>query len=263
MTDDIKELLGKAFTQEPPLRIDRDEVLQEGRKRLRRRRVFEAGSVVAAVVVAAVGAAALTNLGGGSEPNRLPPAASTTTVPAPSSQMPTPRTTAETSTTTFEPPSSSESARAQAMTNNLRKSGFLAPFGVQPMPGQRGEPTFVPRNGVYIYEADLYGPDGQGGFLQIRIDYAPGKAVDCTTIPTDFFDCEVKGAVATARWKSDDGELQNYAGTVLDDGTRIEVLSSNMTMAERMTGQPQAGAAPLLDTAILRALVTTTGFSVH
>ena len=46
--DDVKDLLGRALAEEPPLRIDRDEVFRQGRRKLRSRRCFEAGSVVAA-----------------------------------------------------------------------------------------------------------------------------------------------------------------------------------------------------------------------
>lgn len=59
MSRDIKDLLGAAIGDEPPLGIDRDAVFEDGRKRLWRRRAWQSGAVAAAVVVAAVGAATL------------------------------------------------------------------------------------------------------------------------------------------------------------------------------------------------------------
>jgi pyruvate/2-oxoglutarate dehydrogenase complex dihydrolipoamide acyltransferase (E2) component len=270
--EDVKDLLSRAFTQEPPLRIDRDEVLQQGRKRLRRKRTFEASGVVAAVLVVAVGASMLTNLADESDQNRMPPAASTT-APEPSSQPMTSPTTTTTTTSGPEAPSVEtsevpppESQQAIDLTTALRKSGFLAPFVPQSVGGPVDEPTFTARADVYSfeYEADLYVKQtGPAGHLKITVDYAPGKPADCSTIPGTFFDCETKGSVTTARWKSPDGELQNYAVTVHDDGTRVAALSSNMTIAERMAGQTPKAVQPAFDKGALRALVTIPDFSVR
>ncbi|MGQ0840389.1 hypothetical protein [Actinokineospora sp.] len=84
MTDDVKDLLGRAFADEPPLRLDRDAVLADGRRRLRRRRTAAIGGVTAAVAAAVVGATALTG-GALGQPDELQPAApsiSTTTTPS-------------------------------------------------------------------------------------------------------------------------------------------------------------------------------------
>jgi hypothetical protein len=270
--DTVKDLLSRAFTQEPPLRIDRDEVLQQGRKRLRRKRMFEASGVVAAVLVVAVGASMLTNLADESDSNRMPPAASTT-APEPSSQSMTPPTTTTTTTSGPDAPSVEtsevpppESQRAIELTNALRKSGFLAPFVPKSVEGPVDEPTFTAKTDAYYfeYEVDLYAKQaGPAGHLKITVDYAPGKPSDCSTIPDMFFGCEIKGSVTTARWESPDGELQNYAVTIHDDGTRVAALSSNMTITERLAGQTPKAVQPAFDKGALGALVTIPDFSVR
>ncbi|WP_026423213.1 hypothetical protein [Actinokineospora inagensis] len=61
MTDEVHDLLGRAFGEEPPMAIDRAAVVADGRRRLRKRRLAATGGVAAMVAVAVFGTAALTS----------------------------------------------------------------------------------------------------------------------------------------------------------------------------------------------------------
>jgi hypothetical protein len=270
MTDDIKELLGRAFGEEPPLRIDRDEVLQQGRKRLRRRRFFEAGSVVAAVVVAVVGAATLTNLAG-SEPERLPPAAY---YPSSASQEgsdpPLPSTTAPSdsapSAATRPPAVALGPEVARQLTKALYDSKIVLESKFEPLPGNSDMPEFQQYDTQYVYEADVVRQDSQG-YLHIAVDYAPETVVSCEAVPRPFGDCEVlkdgTGPWSNAYYEGPDGERRVYVSVVLANGFRLAAIASNYTLRDRDLGTlPNAKAQPVLDGDELFELLTKAGLGV-
>jgi hypothetical protein len=73
--DDVTEALGSAFHTEPPLGIDRTEVMRKGRNRLRQRRFITAGSVAAGVTGIVLGASLLSGFGTAAGPaERIMPA---------------------------------------------------------------------------------------------------------------------------------------------------------------------------------------------
>lgn len=275
MTDDIKELLGRAFGEEPPLRIDRDEVLQQGRKRLRRRRFFEAGSVVAAVVVAVVGAATLTNLAG-SEPARLPPAASyPRSAPQEGPVLPLPSSATPSSTgPVYETPPAatpqtgrSGPAVAGALTNALYDSKIILESKFEPLPGNAGTPEFLQYDTQYVYEADVVRPNSQG-YLHIAVDYAPNTVVSCDLVPRPFGDCEViRGSAelwSNAYYEGPDGERRVYVSVVLANGFRLTAIASNYPLRDREAGaQPNAKAQPVLNGDELFELLTKAGLGVR
>jgi hypothetical protein len=273
MSDDVKELLGRAFGEEPPLRIDRDEVLQQGRKRLRRRRYLEAGSVVAVVVVAVVGAATLTNLAG-SDPDRLPPAAGQQgpmQQEGPELPLPSPTTLPSASL----PSDSAETAPpgvvpaqevAAALTKALYDSKIVQVVKVEPLPGNSGEPQFEQYDTQYVYEADVVRSDAQG-YLHIAVDYAPGAVVSCESVPEPFTGCEVvKDRTApwsNAYYESPDGERRVYVSVVLDSGFRLAATASNYTLRDREAGkQPNVKAEPVLSRDELAELLLRAGLGV-
>jgi hypothetical protein len=280
--DEVKELLGRAFGQEPPLRIDRDKVFHQGRKRLRRRRMFEAGSVVAAVMVAAVGAATLTDLAADQE--RTPPAASSTAAPTsqpgPSLPLTTPpptttRTTESPASSTPGPPSAEiagqapkmSGAHAIALTQLLYEAEVVSRAEVEPTSADTGEPTFQIRGNAYVYETDVVGR-GAPGFLQVVVDHAPGTEAGCNAVPVTFGNCETTGKygeqVALAWWKGANGERRYFAMTAFSDGTRVAALSSNMTRAERAAGNTTVrDAPPVLSKDELARLIVKSGLSVR
>jgi hypothetical protein len=273
MSDDVKELLGRAFGEEPPLRIDRDEVLQQGRKRLRRRRFLEAGGVVAAVVVAVVGAATLTNLAG-SEPDRLPPAASypePTRQEGPELPLPTPTTMPSVSS----PSDGAETAPpgmiparevAAALTKALYDSKIVQAAKFGPLPGNSGQPLFEQYATQYVYEADVVREESQG-YLHIAVDYAPGAVVSCESVPEPFTGCEIvkerAGLWSNAYYEGPDGERRVYVSVVLDSGFRLAATASNYTLRAREAGtQPNAKAQPVLSDDELAELLVGAGLGV-
>jgi hypothetical protein len=268
MSDDIKELLGRAFGEEPPLRIDRDEVLEQGRKRLRKRRFFEAGSVVAAVVVAVVGAATLTNLAG-SEPERLPPAAS---YPRPTPQEGPELPLASSATPSVTRPQSTPQIGvagrevAGALTKALYDSKIVVESEFEPLPGNSGTPGFQQYDTQYVFEADVVRADSQG-YLYIVVDYAPGAVASCESVPEPFGDCKLAkagaGPVTYADYAGPDGEYRVYVSVVLANGTQLAAIASNYTLRAREAGtQPNPKAQPVLSGDELAELLTKAGLGV-
>jgi len=268
MTDDIKELLGRAFDEEPPLRIDRDEVLKQGRKRLRKRRFFEAGSVVAAVVVAVVGAATLTNLAG-SEPERLPPAASyPQSAPQEGPDLPLPTVTSPTAVTPSSgavtpPVATSGPEVARQLTKALYDSKIVLVSEYEPLPGSSGTPEFQVDDTKYVYEADVVRTKSQG-YLQIVVDPAPVTAASCESVPEPFGDCELSktdaGPVTYANYGGPDGEYRVYVSVLLANGTQLAAIASNYTLRAREAGTtPNPKALPVLSADELAELLTKAG----
>jgi hypothetical protein len=226
--EDVKQLLGRAFTQEPPLSIDRDEVLHQGRKRLRRKRVIEAGSVVAAVVIAAVGAATLTNLA--DEPDRLPPAASTTASAPAGPSLPL-TTSPPTAATTQLPRAMTGPDFPQQLAQRVYQAGVLAKDEVHPAPGEPAPPTFVRYGDEYVLIADVVRPKrGLSGSLKLTVDFAPGAEVTCKDAPRPYIDCTQRPTAGTpitvANINDEDGR-RIFASTISRSGMRVTALVSN------------------------------------
>lgn len=276
MTDDVKELLGRAFGDEPPLRIDREVVLEQGRKRLRRKRFIDTGSVVAAVVVAVVGATTLTNLAD-REPERLPPAASETR-PAPQGPAPQGPELPLTTTTKTElpetpastndriaPPSTISTTEADQLTTLLYATGVVSPDTVRPVSGRPVTPQFVPLQDRYVYEANVIGPTAKG-FLQVTVGYTPDITQTCTSgTPTGKGDCIVKKkdgvSVTVVHSTSADGERRVTATAKFRSGVRIAVMASNTTFEASKAGDSPSDTAPVLSDDQVCALVTKVGLN--
>lgn len=248
MTDDsdIKELLGRALEDEPPMRIDRGEVFQQGRKRLRRRRILEAGSVVAGVVVVAVGAVIFT----GSHDQRagIPAAASDQTEPAPPTLMATPVPSEEPA-----PPSSGQSldtSEQHAKDMTLALIEFLPTrMMLVSMPGS-ADAGFREVDGMYQLSADLIGSGGEGA---LHIAVAPAKADDqtaCVAALAVYDVCELVGTdtgdVAIATEQLSVGEWRYVAFVARPDGTAVTAVVSGLSERQQRAGQPPARDEPVL-----------------
>jgi hypothetical protein len=239
MTDDVKKLLGRAFDgEEPPLRIDRDAVLNAGRKRLRRKRVFEAGSVVAAVVVAAVGAATLTNLVG-NEPDKMPPAASTTQYAPPGPDLPVTSTDPRppsAGTTTRVSPSIGGPNKAAKLTQLLYMSGIVREDYAKPVSNQSGPPAFKKVNGTYVYEADLFRPAVASGHVMIVVDPTPSRTSECAEISKPYTDCQISPAapfpVYVSHYETTNGERGTRATGLSAYGARVTIEASNLPLRD-------------------------------
>jgi hypothetical protein len=258
--NDPKELLSRAFGEEPPLRIDRDQVIQQGRKRLRRRRFFEAGGVVAAVLVAAVGAATLTNLSG-SEPGTLPPAAVSTRSPA---ETPTPVSPPPTVATPSPGAPSIPPPARPLNTNRLLKllyePGIVTAEDVQAVLGTSGDPRFELSGDEYVYEADVVRPKTPGS-LYVMVTNVSGQGVDCVQVPPPYGDCGTKlldgVPVLVSRFESPSGQRGFYAAAELDNGVRVVGTTTNLTSYDPRS--VPADRAPALTQDELCDLVLTVG----
>jgi hypothetical protein len=252
MTDDVKNLLSRALGQEPPLRIDRDEVIQQGRKRLRRRRMFEAGGVVAAVMVVAVGAATLTNLDNTDQ--QMPPAASRTQSAPPGPALPLPQATTTTTTkspgaTSGSPPSAptqlpipASFPGAGVLTTSLYNSGVVTSKDVRSLSGPSNNiPGFQREGNTFVYQADVYRSPADEGSLQITVDFTTDTRASCGSVPTGYGECTIMGSgglpVTVTQWRGTDGERRVLAVTVLGDGTRLAAIASNISGGERNLGK--------------------------
>ena len=266
-TDDIKDLLGRALGgQEPPLRLDRDEVFRVGRKRLRRRRALEAGGVVAAVVVVVVGATTLTGLGDGDSQRLLPAATSTATVTTTQGKPELP-----VSTTVHGPPSAPvsqgpiTSEHADVLTDKLYNSAVLHSRDLT-TPGPAGKPEFVVRGGTYLFEADVTFA-GMEGALQVTVESGPlDRSVTCEDMSYPG-DCEVrlrpdyKAPVATSDWAT--GKVvRREVRTLLPDGTKVMALVTNQSSRQLADNPPSMSPNPPLSLDDLVELVLNCGLRV-
>ena len=254
MTEDseIKDLLGRALGgQEPPLRLDRDEVFRAGRKRLRRRRAFEAGGAVAAVVAVVVGAATLTGMVGdsGDTPERMPPAASSTRE-EPSSGVPV-STITELDPPYSESPAPPKPGKAEKLSVRLAEHLAKAlPYGKTIALSGAVEPAFLVEAGTYQYGADLV-VDGHEGGLSVTIAAAaPGENLSCENPPFPIKTCRSQFMdgmdVVVGTTSGADGEKRNVVATV-DQGTKIVVISSNHSTRDQLSGRPPSATYPVLE----------------
>lgn len=267
--EDVKELLSRAFGQEPPLRLDRDEVLHQGRKRLRRRRFYEAGSVVAVVVLVAVGATLLTNFTG-NEPDRMPPAASTTqhAPPGPKLPVPPPRSPTSgvappsTTTATNELPIAITSSDADRhLTDLLYAAGVFTDTQVTAVPGTTGPPAFRRVGDQFVYEADL-DRARSSGYVQVVVDLSPNLVVDCAHEPGD---CELRTQsnlpVSVSDTADTNGERTTRATTVNRNGIYVSAAATNLTHRDRTKGIDPPSPTVVLSDSELLVLLTKVGMS--
>lgn len=261
---DIRDLLGRAFGEEPPLGIDRDEVLASGRKRLRRRRFFEAGGVVALVVVAAVGAATLTRLVDPVE--ELPPAASDTLNAPPGPELPVTAPPPPSAQTTRSPVSVHVPQSEQGLTVLLYSTGVVTEKDSQSLPGRTGHPAFRQTGDSYVFEADVQRAKARG-YVQVAVDFVSGGVVACDGAPRPYGGCEITMVaaerVSLSRYNDESGERRTRAEVVSSGGVRIVASASNITVRDRdakLALSPDS--PPVLSDSELCTLVTKVGQSV-
>jgi hypothetical protein len=256
--DDIKDLLGRAIGAEPPLRLDRDEVVRTGRKRLRQRWALEAGGVVAAVVVAVVGASVLSGVvGSGSEEERLPPAATSTSShpgPYPGIDLPlTPDPTTEGAALTRE--------HANQLTQRLFASSTITQLGALTATEGGGDVlAFRVKSGTYVFDADVVAGRTDGA-LQVSVEPArAGEETGCELVPTPYDLCEVADGVAVARWKDGTGEKKLLV-VVVQDGSKVAAVATNISSRQRADGKAPDGRDPVLGVGSLTKLVRYAGLT--
>lgn len=249
--EDVKALLGRALAGEPPLRLDRDEVFRQGKRKLRNRRRFEAGGTVVGVVAAAVGAVVLTGLIADEPEEEAPPAASQTAErPAP----PGPTLPLTTTSTLPPPPSATDTAtsvdHARKLSVVLIRSAVLGKD--MKLTGVTGEPVaFRPNPTTYDLEVDVHAPDSEGALIVSVGTADPVEVADCTMVEEPFGDCEshvVAGVIVVLAGDRDhdSGEKRRMVFTIRPDGTSVTAIATNLSGRQRDAGQRPADVPPVL-----------------
>jgi hypothetical protein len=181
MTDEVRDMIRKALTGEPPIGIDYDDVRREGRRRLARRHVVITASA-ALGVVAVVGAALMVRGfaagSAGDDPAAPPPSTTTsTTGPAPAGCV-VPRLRGGFTS----PPSGSagpeELAESARLTEALGRYALPLPPGVTVVPAKPKLCAVV--SGSWGTDFTLHGPAGDRSvFLEVRsrAGQPPGECV--------------------------------------------------------------------------------------
>lgn len=268
--EDLKHLLGRAFAGEPPLRLDRDEVFKRGRRRVRHRRIIEAGAVVAAVVAIVVGAASLTGLLGTGTDGELPPAATATTSTTGTTNAadrPTAASSSPVPTTVSLPTEPLTTDVHAARLTEVLAAGFPLPAGMValPVPGDRTGPlTFRQSQGGYKAAADLTDRRGEGS-LFIEVDFATARQPGCDGSPQGV-SCTVEMyqgvSMSVVTQTNPDGEISYSINAVRPDGTGVYVAASNVSDRYRLAGKRVSSAkTPLVDQAVLKSIAALPGLT--
>jgi hypothetical protein len=226
VTDDIKGLLDKAFGPEPPLTLDREEILRRGRRQVRIRRLTTSGGVAAAVVAVVLGAAALSNLPRGGETHSAAGPVSTTSPP------PTPSDTAPQGpqlplSTTAAP----ATQRAADLTRVLAEARVI-PAGFEVRNQANGEPAlrFLVLGDAFNTGAELADGNGSGRLL-IQVSHTDQRVapIICNARPPDtcsvVIEYGLRMSLATQHF--DQGVVNYEVHTQKSDGTDIVAIASN------------------------------------
>lgn len=198
---DIKETLGNAFGDEPPLRIDRAAIVRSGKRKLMVRNAGTGMAVIAAVAVISVptllgGRGGGIGMGGASS-SSAPPLTTvttttvTTTTESPTNQPPTSAVTSapdhpgrETSkpvdTDKPAPPKPVTDARAAELTALLASSGVLPEAEYTPIPAGRLGMRVTSDESGYELAADMTTATGSG---QLRLLLSTYEVINCAELP--------------------------------------------------------------------------------
>lgn len=250
--DDVRRWLDTALSGEPPLSLDRAEIFRQGRRRLRHRKLLQAGGAVTGVVAVVLGAVLVGGLA--TEEATIPPAANPTGQATEQSDGPSPEVT-----TTLRPPSPPSSPRtteqpratdeaADRLTQAVVNPDVLpAGWRISPVQGTGG-PTFeLIHPSVYGLQADVYTADGSG-WLWVLLEKGPGVGASCNVIEEPVLKCEVREEhgmeMTVAVQRFDSGEVRRVVRSVRPDGCYVTVTSSNLTAADRDKGMKPKSAWP-------------------
>jgi hypothetical protein len=257
--NDVKALLGRALSGEPPLTLDRDEVFRQGRRKLRIRRMFSTGGAIGGAVVAVVGAVMLTGLiADEPAPEETPPAASPTALPAPPGPT-LPLSTTEVAPTRLSAPPSQHHA-------NTLTADFFARNDALPDTAQTFRPDgktarFTVAKDTYELRVDVRLPDAEGA-LTVSIGAAdPKRVAGCGDLPDAKYGCTVRAArgihVAVGTWKDyGTGEKRYIAFAVHPDGTSVTAIATNLPDAKRKGGLRPTDRTPVFGQDVMAKLVT-------
>jgi hypothetical protein len=271
MTEDheIKALLGRAFGPEPPLALDRAEILRRGRRRVRNRWFAASGGVAASVVAVVVGAVAMTGLVGthsGDRPASGIAAEYTAQPGVTSSGESAPAGPRLPLTTDATPPSAAAAPtteRHAAELTALLAKARPVPAEVKAVPVvDNSEPlVFLAYPGSYLTSADLVDAKGRGS-LTVQLTYTTeGKGRGCTERQPWETSCaevaESGVAMVISTEQQDSGYIAYVVRAFRADGTSVYVNTTNAPIRASKAARP----TPPLDPTVLRAIATLPGLT--
>jgi hypothetical protein len=240
--NDIKQVLATAFTAEPPVRIDRAQLIKNGRRRLLRRRMTTTGGMVLAAAAVVV---STTVFAGAGQPEQLQPGAPVSTPPTP--PMPSTSSSRPPTTLPSPPPSPLSVALAQQFTKALAESRIVpAGLAVRATSGSGGALQFRPKRDHYEASADLVDRQGNEGTLYVmvanseRTDSRPTCAAPNTCVQREFGGRSVQ--LTTVPFSSR-GEVFLIAHTRLPNGVQVYAMTSNVS-GKAMEQHGKTGAKP-------------------
>lgn len=257
---DVRRLLEAAVRHEPPLGLDRDAVVEEGRRRLRVRRTATVGGAAMAVVAVVLGMTALSgaNLG---LPDEIGPAAPATTAAPVTSALPH-------SALTTSPPQSAGSREAPvAVTTNTRaptsagrpdlgvvllRAPVAWPAGVR-REGEGGEWFAFDEKGVAAFH--LVAADESRRMVRVQVAGDGSFAEPACPVETCQEHVEADGTrlFVTTEPAEQRGGLSTTVVALRPGGVHVRVV-------ETAGVGPPWRPKPLLDEATLVSLATLPGF---
>lgn len=260
--DRIKSLLGRAFGPEPPLRLDRDEILRRGRRGVRLRLLAASGGVAAAVVAVVLGAAALSNLTGDDPGPGISPGQATSSRPpypptsSPVSAAPTPESAPQGPQLPLSPTTTAPSKHADVLTQVLADAKLI-PVVADGGDGSKAL-SFSYVGERYQVVTDLRQPQG-AGHVRVQISrrdkFAP--PVSCSELTGQSDPCAIEAdhgtpvLVATERFGR---EIRYVVHVVRPDGSDILVTASNVLTSA--SGATSVGGKPPVDIEVLKKIAT-------
>jgi hypothetical protein len=222
--NDIKQALSTAFEAEPPVRIDRAQLIKNGRRRLLSRRIAAAGGTGLAVAAVVVSTTVFAGVG---QPAQLQPGTPVSTAPR----------------TTLLPPSPPSRPDVMRQLTKVLTDSRIVPADVtlRAIPGSDEALQFRQDRKKYEASADLVDKQGNEGTLYVLVadstenEVKPTCAAPNTCVQREFGGRSVQ--LTTAPLGSQ-GEVLLMANTRLPDGTQVYAMTSNVsTKAEEQQGK--------------------------
>ncbi|ONI82363.1 hypothetical protein ALI22I_40365 [Saccharothrix sp. ALI-22-I] len=220
---DIKQTLATAFTDEPPLTIDKPAIRRAGKRKVATRYASIGAAVLVAVVVVAV--PTMVNLGGGGGGPDVGQ------VSAPESQTSIPRTTVVISETKPLDPGLSDE-RAVQLTGILRDSGAIPAMQTHSPPGSEFGPwEFEAWGSFYRTHAEVFDARGSA-IVSMSLVARPYEGCEEITFQSANRTCEVRTTADGREYKVELGP--DVPGNLirvtlkLPDGRKLEVSTQGI-----------------------------------
>jgi hypothetical protein len=263
--EDVKWVLGRAFGAEPPLGLDRAEILRAGRRKVRNRRIVASGGVAASVIAVVVGAAVLPGLLTDDGPGEDVAVGTSTSAPSVSGTPPTTGQSAPVgpslplTTVTMAP----NEVHAEVLTATVAGAVVLSQFRLTTASDGSTLPlAFVHHRAGYRAAADLADGDG-AGYLQIEVNYAPDGSTAVCEPSSDqvMVHCGIdmgSGYPITLTTRTAKSGRLEYIARGIRNETEVVVMATNVASRNPL-GRPVTRMFPPLDLEVLHRLASTPG----